>query len=291
MKKLFIILLIIWVAGSCSSGKQRSQTEKADRPVITVTIEPLRYFTEAIAGEAFQIVSMVPKGSSPETYDPTPQQLMDLVNSKAYFRIGHIGFEQIWMDKLADNAPHLQFFDMSEGVDLIYENTHHTGVEPHIWNSTTNAHIIATNILQALCALDKEHKETFIERYDSLIQKINDIDSLLSKKLSQPEASHSFLIYHPALSYFARDYQLQQIPIEHEGKEPSPAQLKEVIQQCRKNKVRVIFIQPEFDRRNAELIAAQIGANIVEINPLSYQWEEEMLKTADALIQHGKANY
>lgn len=291
MKKLFIILLIIWVAGSCSSGKQRSQTEKADRPVITVTIEPLRYFTEAIAGETFQIVSMVPKGSSPETYDPTPQQLMDLVNSKAYFRIGHIGFEQIWMDKLADNAPHLQFFDMSEGVDLIYENTHHIGVEPHIWNSTTNAHILATNILQALCALDKEHKEIFIERYDSLIQKINDTDSLLSKKLSQPEASHSFLIYHPALSYFARDYQLQQIPIEHEGKEPSPAQLKEVIQQCRKNKVRVIFIQPEFDRRNAELIAAQIGANIVEINPLSYQWEEEMLKTADALIQHGKANY
>lgn len=275
---------------SCNLGSQHHQTKKADKPVITVTIEPLRYFTEAIAGEAFQVVSMVPKGSSPETYDPTPQQLIELTNSKAYFRIGYIGFEQIWMDKLADNAPHLQFFDMSEGIDLIYEKTHHTGVEPHIWNSTTNAHILATNILQALCALDKEHKASFIERYDTLIKKINDIDSLITHKLSHPETSHSFLIYHPALSYFARDYQLHQIPIEHEGKEPSPAQLKELIQQCRKENIRVIFIQPEFDRRNAESIAAQIDADIIEINPLSYQWEEEMLKTTDALIHHGKAD-
>ncbi len=286
MKKLFIILISV-ILTSCNFGSQSKETQDAEKPLITVTIEPLRYFTEAIAGDNFRVVSMVPKGSSPETYDPTPQQLMDLAKSKAYFRIGHIGFEKIWMDKLSDNAPHLQFFDMSKGIELIYEETHHVGVEPHVWNSTTNAHTLATNILSALCALDKEHKTLFIERYDSLVGRLNRTDSLITEKLAKPEVSRAFMIYHPALSYFARDYQLLQIPIESEGKEPSPAQLKELIKLCRAEKVRVIFVQPEFDRRNAELIAQQIGANVVEINPLSYHWEEEMLKTANALVLYG----
>lgn len=289
MKKLFIILISV-ILTSCNFGSQSKETQDAEKPLITVTIEPLRYFTEAIAGDNFRVVSMVPKGSSPETYDPTPQQLMDLAKSKAYFRIGHIGFEKIWMDKLSDNAPHLQFFDMSKGIELIYEETHHVGVEPHVWNSTTNAHTLATNILSALCALDKEHKTLFIERYDSLVGRLNRTDSLITEKLAKPEASRAFMIYHPALSYFARDYQLLQIPIESEGKEPSPAQLKELIKLCRAEKVRVIFVQPEFDRRNAELIAQQIGANVVEINPLSYHWEEEMLKTANALVLYGNPN-
>lgn len=289
MKKLFIILINA-VLISCHFGNQNQERQETEKPLITVTIEPLRYFTEAIAGDNFRVASMVPKGSSPETYDPTPQQLMDLTKSKAYFRIGHIGFEQIWMDKLSDNAPHLQFFDMSKGVELIYEETHHTGVEPHIWNSTTNAHILATNILNALCALDKEHKTLFIERYDSLVGRLNRTDSLIAEKLAQPEAARAFVIYHPALSYFARDYQLLQIPIETDGKEPSPAQLKELIKLCQAEKARVIFIQPEFDRRNAELIARQIGAKVVEINPLSYHWEEEMLKTANALVLYGNTH-
>lgn len=167
MKKIYFLLLATILAASCKPRSNQSQNSN-DKPVITVTLEPLRYFTEAIAGDHFTVVSMVPKGTSPETYDPTPQQLVDLAHSKAYFRIGYIGFEQSWTDKLTDNAPHLQFFDMSQGIDLIYDDTHihhHTtdeeehphaaGVEPHIWNSTINAQIIAGNILSALCSIDK----------------------------------------------------------------------------------------------------------------------------------------
>lgn len=110
MKRTFLYILAALLAMSCKNNSVQNKNED-DKPVITVTIEPLRYFTEAIAGDNFNVVSMVPKGSSPETYDPTPQQLVDLAKSKAYFRIGYIGFEQTWMDKLTDNAPHLQFFD------------------------------------------------------------------------------------------------------------------------------------------------------------------------------------
>ena len=103
--------------------------------------------------------------------------------------------------------------------------------------------------------------------------------------LSGQNADRAFMIYHPALSYFARDYSLHQIPIEAGGKEPSPAHLRDLINSCKKEKVRIIFVQPEFDRRNADLIAQQTGTRVVSINPLSYDWEEEMMNTARALVK------
>ncbi|MBQ8225692.1 MAG: zinc ABC transporter substrate-binding protein [Bacteroides sp.] len=316
-RKYLLLLLLTTLLTGCQSINGKKQ--ESEKPTLTVTIEPLRYFTEAIAGNRFRVISMVPKGSSPETYDPTPQQFMELSKSRAYLRIGYIGFEQTWMDKLTDNAPHLPFYDMSEGVELIrdeehkheahphsheaatpgnyreneehnhtseveeHHHHHHGGVEPHIWNSPSNAQIIAENILKVLCALDKEGTKEFTARHDSLQNAILRTDSLACALLSTPDSDRAFMIYHPALSYFARDYGLLQISIEEGGKEPSPAQLKKLIDRCREEEVHVIFVQPEFDRRNAEIIAKQTGTRVVPINPLAYEWHEEMLNTARAL--------
>ena len=282
MKRLIPILTLL-ICFACGNPTQTN--EKA---IITVTIEPLRYFTEAIAGENYQVVSMVPKGSSPESYDPTPQQLVNLDKSQAYFRIGYIGFEQAWMKKLEANCPDMKIYDTSKGIDLIRDkghwhgdHFHEGGVEPHIWNSTQNALIIADNIYQALCELDSTHQEDYKNRLDSLKQSIQQTDAETRRLLVN--ADSTFLIYHPALSYFARDYGLKQISIEEGGKEPSPAQLKDLIETCRNENVHTIFVQQEFDQRNAQLIAHELGLNIVSINPLSYDWIEEMLRTAKAL--------
>ena len=282
MKRLLPILTL-FICFACGNTAQKS--EKA---IITVTIEPLRYFTEAIAGENYQVVSMVPKGSSPESYDPTPQQLVSLSKSQAYFRIGHIGFEQAWMKKLEANCPDMKIYDTSKGIDLIRDkghwhgnHFHEGGVEPHIWNSTQNALIIADNIYQALCELDSTHQADYKNRLDRLKQSIQQTDAETRKLLEN--ADSTFLIYHPALSYFARDYGLKQISIEEGGKEPSPAQLKKLIETCRNKNVHTIFVQQEFDQRNAQLIAHELGIDIVSINPLSYDWTEEMLQTAKAL--------
>ena len=282
MKRLLPILTL-FICFACGNTAQKS--EKA---IITVTIEPLRYFTEAIAGENYQVVSMVPKGSSPESYDPTPQQLVNLSKSQAYFRIGHIGFEQAWMKKLEANCPNMKIYDTSKGIDLIRDkghwhgnHFHEGGVEPHIWNSTQNALIIADNIYQALCELDSTHQADYKNRLDRLKQSIQQTDAETRKLLEN--ADSTFLIYHPALSYFARDYGLKQISIEEGGKEPSPAQLKKLIETCRNENVHTIFVQQEFDQRNAQLIAHELGIDIVSINPLSYDWTEEMLRTAKGL--------
>ena len=282
MKKFFYILTLVILYG-CGNANHNS-----DKPIITVTIEPLRYFTEAIAGEHFKVVSMVPKGSSPESYDPTPQQLVALGNSQAYLRIGYIGFEQAWMKKLEANHPNMKIYDTSQGIDLIRseghwhgDHFHEGGVEPHIWNSTRNASMMADNIYKALCELDSTHQEEYKHRLDSLKKTIARTDENVKAILKN--ASMSFLIYHPTLSYFARDYGLKQISIEEGGKEPSPAHLKELIELCKKEKIRVIFVQQEFDQRNAQLIADELGIKVVSINPLSYDWTDEMENAARSL--------
>ena len=281
MKQLISILIVLCLT-ACGSAPSSGEA-----PTLTVTLEPLRYFVEAIAGDKFQVECMVPKGSSPETYDPTPQQLVKLSQSQAYFRIGYIGFEQVWMEKLQANSQ-IKVFDTSRGITLIHadghwhgDHFHEGGVEPHVWNSATNAVIIAENIYTALTELDTTNQSYYKERLDSLKQTIQATDKHIRKLLRN--ADHSFLIYHPALSYFARDYGLEQISIEESGKEPSPAQLKALIETCRKAQIRVIFVQQEFDTRNAQLIADELGVQIVPINPLSYDWPAEMIRVAKTL--------
>ena len=178
--KQYITLIIgcLLLGVSCTSPK-----ESSNKPTLTVSIEPLRYFTEAIAGDRFKVVSMVPEGNSPETYDPTPQQLVAQAKSKAFLRIGYIGFEQTWLKKLQDNAPGQPFYDLSKGVALMAggcsheeDNAHnhaHEGVEPHIWNSVKNARIIANNIFQALSEIDNEQTPYYQHRLDSLLQVID----------------------------------------------------------------------------------------------------------------------
>lgn len=277
---LYWVVCMVLLAGC---GNRRP----ADVPTLTVTIEPLRYFTEAIAGPRYRVVSMVPEGSSPETYDPTPQQLVRLAQSAAYLQVGYIGFEQSWVKKLKANNPDLPFFDTSRGIDLIREevahhgHTHAGGVEPHIWNSPENVLRMADNICAALCRLDTLHAEEYRARTDSLQRMVRQTDQSIRALL--PATGGSFLIYHPALSYFARDYGWRQVSIEENGKEPSPSQLQALIRLCREQKIRVIFVQQEFDVRNAQLIARELGLAVIPINPLSYHWQEEMLNVARSL--------
>ncbi len=286
MKQIIHTLLLVAtmpLLHACSGGAgQGSNT-------IMVTIEPIRYFTEQIAGDKFTVVSMVPSGSSPETYDPTPRQLTSLSESRAYLRIGYIGFEQTWMERLTENAPRMEVFNLSQGVSLIQEAEHHHddhahqgGVEPHIWNSPTNARIIVQNIYQALCELDTPNRDYYAANLQRVIAEIEETDHTIRDLLTQPHDS-TFLIYHPALSYYARDYQLRQVCLEENGKEPSVAHLKELITRCKAEQVRTIFVQQEFDSRNAELIAGETGARLVTINPLSYEWRKELIETTKAL--------
>ena len=281
-------------------------TKQANETVVTVTIEPQRYFAEKIAGDKFKINCVVPAGQSPETYDPTPQQMIQIGRSIAYLRIGPIGFEQAWMDKIRENNPKLQVFDTSEGMNLLTDTEdddhahehgthdhdahageeahhhHHGGVDPHIWSSIAGAKVVAWNTLNAFIDLDPDNTEYFWQNYNKLVDEIDKTNTEI-KQLLDPLTDRTFIIYHPALTYFANEFNLTQLCIEMDGKEPSPAQLKRLVETARANNARVVFIQQEFDQKNAELIAKETGCKLTVINPLAYDWTKEMIHIAKAL--------
>lgn len=290
MKRIpyWICLLLAIIGLSACQGKKEGGTR-----MISVTIEPQRYFVEKIAGDLFQVYCVTPAGQSPETYDPTPQQMVQISRSQAYFRIGEIGFEQAWMKNLQSQNPDMRVFDLSEGMELIKNQEeehegeeahhhHHGSVDPHIWTSISGAKVIAQNTCQALIKLDPENQETYQADYQRLIGEI-DSTAVEMKRLLQPLAGSAFIIYHPTLTYFAREFGLQQLCIELDGKEPSPAQLKRLIETAAQSKAKVVFVQQEFDQKNAELIAKETGCRLVKINPLSYNWHDEMIRLATIL--------
>lgn len=285
MKNKILLLASGLVLTACILLGGCKPKQHADKPMVYVTIEPLRFFAEQIAGEHFLIQSMVPKGSSPETYDPAPQQLIELAESKAFLFVGKLGFEQQWLQKLEENAPSVHFCETGNGVRYI-EGHHHEGEEekmdPHIWTTPSNAIQISRNICNLFCELDTAHQEEYVKNLSQLVTQIQQTDAEI-RKIAEEGIQQTFGIYHPSLTYFANDYGLTQLSIEEEGKEPSPAQLQTLIRQCKEKDVRVIFIQQEFNEHNAEIISQSCGARLVTINPLSYDWMGEMVNIAKSL--------
>ncbi|MDR2621428.1 MAG: zinc ABC transporter substrate-binding protein [Dysgonamonadaceae bacterium] len=279
--KIFLFIISCLLLFSCTKTVQQENR-------ITVTIEPQRYFASQLADTLFTIETMAPPGTNPETYDPSPVQITGLVHSKAYFCIGYIGFEKAWMNKLKANHPQVKFFDNSKGVSLIetdkhaYEGHHHGEVDPHIWNSPREVLTIVNNMYEAFAAIDPAHEAVYAENRQKLTEKIKETDEKITNIL-ESSSQKAFVIYHPALAYFARDYGLSQYCVENDGKEPAPEQIKKLIETVKSLQVKVIFVQQEFDLKNAGAIARETGCKLVVINPLSYDWNEEMIRIAQAL--------
>ncbi len=270
ISKLARYVVLMVTAGtlfSCSSAKNDNANK------ITVSIEPLRYLTEQIVGDRFEVVTMVPKGSSPETYEPTARQMADLSESILYIKVGELGFERTWMPRLTSNAPHITVVNSSEGI------TSHIGDDPHSWMSARNAIIMAHNIYEAVKRIDVKDSVFFRQRLDSLCNVIHATDKYIRQTTAQAQCK-SFIIYHPALTYFASDYGLEQLALEEHGREPSAAELEQIISTARAKGVKTMFIQREFANRNVDIITNTIGARKVEINPLGYDWNKEMRRIA-----------
>ena len=267
ISKLVRYILLMVTAGalfSCSSPKPVD-----DARIITVSIEPLRYFTEQIVGDSYEVVTMVPKGSSPETYEPTAQQMTKLTESILYIKVGNLGFERTWMPRLEANAPHTTIVNASDGI-AAGEND-----DPHTWMSAKNALVIAHNIYNAAKRINAKDSTIYKRRLDSLCNVIRETDLYIREQTKKVQCK-AFVIYHPALTYFASDYGLEQIAVEEHGREPSAADLQRIISTAKAKGVKTMFIQKEFANRNVDIIADAIGATKVEINPLGYDWNREM---------------
>jgi len=286
---LFILLSLFFI--NCGSTGPGFGSKKFQ---IAVSILPQKYFVERIAGDSanidFDIHVMIPPGHSPHTYAPTPRQMKVLSHCKLYFRIGYIPFETTWMKNIADNNPQMKIIDTSVGVDLIetqedkddpHQDHYHAGLDPHIWLSPRAVKIQVKHILDALIELDREKQESYKENYRLFLLDIDRLD-LDIKALLEKSGKKKFMVFHPAWSYLARDYGLEQLAIEEEGKAPNPGNLKKIIDMARRENLRTIFVQQQVDTHSASAVAAEIGGRVVILDPLAPDWLDNMKKIAQA---------
>jgi ABC-type Zn uptake system ZnuABC Zn-binding protein ZnuA/ABC-type lipoprotein release transport system permease subunit len=290
LHKTAAVCLLLPLMTGCSVKNKAPEAD--DRKEITVTIDPLRYFAEQIAGDHYTFFSMLPVGQSPETYTPSPREMIRAGKGTACFHLGQLGFEQMLVHSIHENNADMRPFDLSEGMIFHEGSCHahdHSDHDPHIWTSFEGAKVISGNMLRALTVLDKENQACYQSNYIRLIQRLDSLEEALHDRLENLSC-RSFVIYHPALTYFAEEFGLKQYSIEKDGKEPSPALLKNLIEEARDEKIGVVFVQMEFDRKHADQIARAIGAQTIMINPLDYQWDKQMEVIVKALLENGKVD-
>lgn len=255
--------------GSCAAQREGCNYKAV------VTIEPLRFFAEQLAGPRWEIKTVVPKGFSPEEFMPTVKQMAEVAEACCLFKVGNLGFETTMLSDAEVMGEGLRVADTSEGLEA-------SGLDPHTWTSPSGALTICRNITKTLVELDPANAREYQERLHVTTERIQSLDSLL-RRLTKDLPSRSFVIAHPALSRFASDYGLHQIAIESEGKEPTPNSIRSLVAQARREDVRVIFVQQEFSENTALVVASETGAHLVCVNPLAYEWPEQLLLIAKSL--------
>ena len=274
IKRFFYAILFI----SAVSCGRNAGTD--NRPVVTVSIAPYKYFVEKITGDDFKINIMVPSGANPHVYEPFPHQISELRKSEAYVANGFLGFEITWLDRFREVNKTMKLLSLGDNIEHLEPHSHDDTEEPetadpHYWVSPDCAKIMEKDIKDFFVALKPERSEFYETNYAKLNSIIDDIDNEAHQLFSNC-AKKAFMIYHPNLGYLARYYNLEEISVEHEGKEPSPARLKYLIDRAKDENLKTIFVQKEFDVKNAQAIANEIGAKIMIIDPLSGDWENAM---------------
>ena len=232
---------------------------------------------------------MVPSGANPHIYEPFPEQIFKLRKSVAYISNGYLGFEITWLGRFYDTNKKMKKLALSQNIEPLGSVQHHSGdhvegADPHYWVSPKCAMIMAGSVKDFLVELNPVNKNKYEENYQKLLSVISGVDKKASGLFSGVK-SKSFMIYHPNLGYLARDYGLEEIPVEFEGKEPPPSRMKELIDRARAERIKTIFVQREYDTKNARAIADEIGAKVKIIDPLSDDWPDSTTEIINVLYE------
>lgn len=248
---------------------------------VTVSILPQKYFVERVGGELVKVNVMVAPGASPATYEPKPEQMAALAQADAYVSIG-VPFEKAWLEKFQAANANMKMVDTTQGIER--KATPDGGFDPHIWLAPSLVQIQAQTIYEALVELDGTHKDTYKANLDAFLADIEKLNQEIRAALA-PATAKKFIVFHPAWGYFARDYGLEQVPIEVGGQEPSVQELAKLIELAKKENIKVVFVQPEFSQEEAKTIAQEIGGRVVPIDALNPDWLTNLKAVAQAFAE------
>jgi len=278
-------------------GHQLSQycyASKSDVTNVFVSILPQKYFVERIGGKHVNVSVMVGSGQSPATYEPSPRQMALLNESQLYFRIG-VPFENIWIDVIKELNTHLKFIECcAELQKRITEDHHHDNdakneneKDPHVWTSPENTKYIALKIKNALADIQPAYKTEFESNYSGLIEDLNKLDEDIKSHLAQLNNRY-IVVSHPSWGYYAEAYDLIQLPIELEGKEVRAKSLAKLIELAHSKNINKVFVQKQFNKNSAEILAKEIDADIIELDPLAEDYIVNLYYVTGAIVESGK---
>jgi zinc transport system substrate-binding protein len=303
-KILFVLVGLILIISGCLiflSAKDYSGllnlsndseiSNSSQKILVVASVLPQKEFVDAVGGDKVQTVIMVPPGSDPHTYEPKASQLQQMANAGMYVQVGSgIEFELSWMDKIKSFNQNMYIINGSKGINLIKssEDEHstednsnhdeghgHSESDPHVWVSPLNAMIMVENIYQGLVKIDPKNKEYYLINKENYLKKLRQLDKNITSELSDKKGT-KILVYHPSWGYFCQEYGLTQIAIEKEGKDPTPKGMSVLINQAKKDNIKVIFISPQYNTRSAEVIASEIGGKVVSIDELAPDYLNNM---------------
>lgn len=273
------ILFVIWIAACCCFPAFCSAH------TVLVSLAPYKFFVEKIVDKTVDVHLMVPAGASAHTYEPTPKEMLAAGNADVWFTIGE-PFEARASMALQSHHPSMALVDLRNGVDPISSHDHpgHSCSNPscrdsHVWMSPRQSKIQVSLIAETLAKLYPENKALYASNLQKFLDELDALDKEIAEMM-KPLKQRVIMVSHPAYAYFCRDYNLKQLPIEFEGRDPTPQQLTKVIQEARKNKIRTIFIQPQYSNKGARLIADSIGAKVVTLDPYSEDYLHSMRQIA-----------
>lgn len=272
-----VALLGVLAAGCGGAG---AETGKSGGPVeVAVSIAPQRAFVEAIGGDHVNVTVMVPKGSEPATYEPTPRRVASLSSSEAYFGID-VPFERAWLPRFESAAEDMRVVDTTRGIDR--RQLEEDQPDPHIWLDPTLVREQARTYADALADLDPAHASAYRQRLARFQDTVDEVDGDLRTTL-RPHRGETVMIFHPVLNYFADEYGLDVINIEESGSEPSPADMSRIIAAGRDAGVSVVFVEPQFSQRAARTIAGQLDAEVATLDPLAEDWAANMRRIGESV--------
>lgn len=278
---LLVIMVVLHAAGAQA------------RPMkVVASIEPLATFIRTIGNSLVDVSVMVPPGASPATYEPKPSQMAQLSQARVYFAIG-VPFEDVWLERFRAAQPDLNIVRTDKGIDRMpmddhghglepahAEAGHHVRLDPHVWLSPDLAETVAKNIYYALSFADSKHDEEYRSGLARMRRIIHETDHAVRQVLEGVALDAPFMVYHPSWGYFARQYHLRQIPIEAEGKEPSPREMVALSRRAEQLGIRAILVQPQFSDKAARAIARNTGLKVDVVDPMASDWSKNLVQAA-----------
>ncbi len=280
-----IILISLFVFSGCEKSKVNKEKNSTNKKIVAVSIVPQETFVKAVCGDKVEVITMIPPGSSPETYEPTPQQMQKFTDSDVYFSIG-VPTEEA---SILPTAGDIKIVPLAEKVASVYDDLKigEEGRDAHIWLSPKRVKLMVETIAEEMGKLDEANKELYNQNAENYIKQLDELDKNI-KDVADTIEQKKFVVYHPAFGYIADDYGLEMFSLEEEGKEATPQHLQEMIDLAKKENIKVIFYQAELDSNQAKAYAEEVGGKTEQLEPLAADYIENLKKMINTIAEANK---